>query len=633
MHRNRWFLLLTSLILVAVLCVSAFAIDRAAIPEKYKWKTFYIYPSNEAWQAGIDSVHVWLTKLEAYKGTLAQRSGTKNEPNLASFTTLQERAGVELSRVLWHAYYNFQVDMADQVWTGRRDQSFALWSEFYERIAWLEPELLQIPKDTLLAWAAAYPALKPYQLQYADMFALRAHSLTEPEERILALASDMAGNANEIFTRMTSVDMDFPFITDEKGDSIQANFSGWREGLRSHPDRAFRERYFKALYGRYKTFSNTFAATITAQYKTDVFYARARKFDNTLQANLSPTFVPEEVYTNLIQTTRANLAPFQKYEAIRKRVLGLEHYKMWDSHVSLASAIDKRSTWEEAAAIVAESVKPLGPQFAAEVRRVLDPNNRFVDPFTSPGKITGAWSHNSVDEPACMIFNFDYEKGLTADGVTTIAHEVGHTMHANYTKQAQPISLRGDVSLTSEVPSTTGEALLNMKLLDDARAEYKRANGVAKEAARQKLIYLLDQMLMNGRDAFFREVMFAEWELKAHQMAENNESITQEGLTALYAGLLKDYYGPVLESDELTDIFWAVLPHFYLGYYVYSYAVGDVAATALATGIRAEYAGDKTQHGTTERYLNYLKSGTSKHGIDLLKDAGVDFTTSAPIEA
>lgn len=627
-------LLLLSLLAVAALSVTAQAIERSEIPDKYKWREDYIYPSAAVWEKAFDAIRGQLDQMEAFKGTLAAKTGSEGAKNLIAFFGINEKAEVEISRVIWFAYYNFQVDMRDPEWISRRDNAFALASEYYQRLVWVEPELLTISKDTLLHWADSYPELKAYHLKFSDMFALRAHSLSEPEERIIALSGELFGGPNDIYTNMTSVDMDWPEIVDENGVAVKASASGWREGWRSYPDRETRRKYYQAFMGRFLNFGNTYAATIAAQYKADVYYARARNFDNTLQANLSPTFVPEEVFTNLIQTTRMNLSPLHRYESIRKRELGLDSYTIWDDYVALGKAAEeKRLTWEEASQTVVDAVAPLGKQYVADAKVLLDPVNRFADPFTSPGKIGGAWSHNSLDEPARMIFNFDYEKGLNFDNVTTIAHELGHSVSANYTMKTQPVPLRGEMNLISEVPSTTNETFLYMKELENARAEYKRAKGAAKEAARQNLIYLLDQVLGDGRNGFYRQIMFAEWEREAHKLAEEGAPITQESLTNLFAGLQRDYFGPAMESNEFSDIGWASVPHFYLGYYTYSYAVGGVAAMKLATDIRAEADGDKTKRGSLARYQKFLAAGSSEHAMDQLKAAGVDFSTAAPVEA
>ena len=633
MLRFRFLLPLAASLLTCVLSRSAYALDRSAIPDKYKWKTEHIFPSVEAWQNAMQSVRADIDSQASYQGTLTARRGVEGAQNLIAYNRLSEKNTVALSRISSYAVLNYMVSIEDPVWSSRFQQASDLSVYASEKLAWQDPELLKIPKDTLLKWTNEYPELKAYRQRYENLFALQAHTLSEPEEHILALAGNITGSTEDIFTKLVNVDMDFPTIVDDKGDSISTNYAGWRESWRAHPNRRVREDYSHAVFRKYDRYGNSFAAMIAAQYKKDVFLAKARKYDNTLQAALMPSFIPEEVYLNLIQTIHAHLEPLHKYEAIRKRVLGVEHYTLWDDFVGLAPVGENKCrTWEDGVAIVTDALKPLGEKYDSDLVRVLDPAEGWVDPFTNPGKLAGAWSHAVPDASSYMLFNFDYEKDLSSEQVSTIAHEAGHTLNANYVQQNQPIPLRDGNTLTGEIPSTINEVFLSMKLLDDARSAYQRATGKEKERERQKLISLLDSELNSGREGIFREVMFAEWELKAHKLAEEGKPITQENLCELWADLAAQFYGPVVEHDKLSNMFWAAYPHFYMGYYVYSYAVGGIASYALAHNIRAEFSGDRAKRGSTERYLNFLKAGSTKHPVELLQDAGVDMTTPAPIE-
>lgn len=633
MLRFRFVLPLAASLLTCVLLSSAFALDRSAIPDKYKWKTEHIFPSVESWQNAMQTVRADIDSQASYQGTLATKHGPEGAQNLIAYDRLNEKNTVALSRISSYAVLNYMVSIDDPVWSSRFQQVADLSVYASEKLAWQDPELLKIPKDTLLKWTSEYPELKPYRQRYENLFALQAHTLSEPEEHILALAGDITGSTEDIFTKLVNVDMDFPTIVDDKGDSIPTNYAGWRESWRAHTNRRVREDYSHAVFRKYTRYGNTFAAMIAAQYKKDVFLAKARKFDNTLQATLMPSFIPEEVYLNLIATIHSHLEPLHKYEAIRKRVLGVEDYTLWDDFVVMAPVGEnKYRTWEEGVAIVTDALKPLGKEYGSDLARVLDPANGWVDPFTNPGKMGGASSHSVLDTSSYMLFNFDYERDLTSEQVATIAHEAGHTLRAVYVQQNQPIPLRAGNTLTGEIPSTINEVFLSAKLLDDARAAYKRATGKEKERARQKLISLLDIELNSGREGIFREVMFAEWELKTHKLAEEGKPITKENLCELWADLAAQFYGPAMEHDGLSNMFWAAYPHFYMGYYVYSYAVGGIASYALAHNIRAEFSGDRTERGSTERYLNFIKAGSTKHPVELLKDVGVDMTTPAPIE-
>jgi oligoendopeptidase F len=339
------------------------------------------------------------------------------------------------------------------------------------------------------------------------------------------------------------------------------------------------------------------------------------------------------VYENLVKTTRANLAPMHKYNEIRKRVLGVDHLRDWDYYVGLAAGEEKRYSWEQAVAMVADALTPLGTEYLKDIRYALDPHNGWVDAYANDGKRGGAYSASTYGVHPYMLYNFDYKKGLTLEDATTIAHEVGHSMHTWYSEKNQPYPNKDYVIFNAEVASTTNETLMAMKLLDQARKDYQKAKAEAKARAKQNLIALLEQNIDAGRGSFYRQVMFATWEWEAHKMGEADQPMTAESFSKLYENILKEWQGPTAEFEDVSWVSWATIPHFYRGYYVYTYATSYCAAVTLAQEIRAESLGDKKFTGTRDRYLTYLKSGSSKHPVELLKDAGVDMTTPAPIEA
>jgi oligoendopeptidase F len=619
-------------------CASAPAIDRASIPDQYKWKTELIFPSIEAWQRATQSTREEIDRLAEFQGTLSTKLGSEGAANLISYNRLKEKNTISLWKIMMYAEVNHWVAVDDSALSSRYQLAADLMSYAGEKFAWEKPELLKISRDTLLNWTETYPDLKPYWQPYSNMFALQAHTLSEPEERILSLALGITGsvdvnspmrNAAETFA---NADMDFPAFVDENGDSVRPSYGSWRDVWRTSTNQQIREDCARAVFGKYNTYGNTLAALLATQYKTDVFLARVRHYNGTLQAALAPSFIPDTVYLNLIQGVRAGLKPMYRYEAIRKRALGLEHYTLWHDFVSLGSAGDEKGkTWEESAAIVVEALKPLGEQYERDLAKILDPKSGQVDVFTSHGKLAGSAFYAVADAPAYMRFNFNYEKGLLSENVSGIAHEAGHCLNCKYTESNQPLPLQDLNSLTIETPSSINEAFLAMKQIADARAVYQRATGTEREEARQRLIYLIDSHLIWCRDVY-RLTMFAEWELRAHKLVEDGTPITKQSLSKLWSELTTEYYGPAMEQDELSNVFWAAYPHFYYGYYIYSYAVGEMASIALAQNICAEYQGNETKRGSTERYLNFLKAGSTKHPVELLQDAGVDMTTAAPIE-
>ena len=476
------------------------------------------------------------------------------------------------------------------------------------------------------------PLCRPYRKSYEDMYALQAHTLSEPEEQILAVAGNITGSAAEVYGKMTNVDMRWDSIADENGERCRSPTKAGRAGACT-PTAACARRISTSLFGGYKGFENTMAALTAANFKKDVFLARSRKYDNTLQSALNSVFVPEAVYITLVNTTRTHAAPFHKYEAVRKRVLGLAdlpslgllresvHGERSSLHVG-----KERGDGEEA-------LRPLGKTYVEDITHGLDTRSGWVDVYANDNKRGGAYSSSTYGIHPYMLYNFDSEKGMTLEDVTTVAHEVGHAMHTYYSEKTQPFVNRDYAYFNAEVASTTNETIFSMKLLDDARAAYRKAKGKEKEAAKRHLIYLLDQNISSARGSFVRQTLFADWEWQAHKMAEDGQPMTAESLSKLYGDLLSEYYGAAINYGELSHREWARIPHFYRGYYVYTYATSYAAAVALAKDIRAEAAGDSKKKGATARYLNYLKSGSSKHPVELLKDAGVDMTTPAPIES
>jgi oligoendopeptidase F len=314
-------------------------------------------------------------------------------------------------------------------------------------------------------------------------------------------------------------------------------------------------------------------------------------------------------------------------------MLGVDHYRHWDYYVGLIDVEEPRYSWEEGVTMVLEALAPLGSDYVKDIALGLDPKNGWVDVYASSGKRGGAYSSSCYQIHPYMLYNFDYEKGLTLEDISTIAHEGGHSMHTFYSEKTQPYPTKDYVIFNAEVASTVNEALMSMKLLDEMRAAYKNAKGKDKEAAKNQLISLLEQNINSCRGTFYRQTMFAAWELEANKLGEQSQPMTSESFNEIYEKLIKEFHGSAAEYEDLSNYSWSRIPHYYRGYYVYTYATSYAAAVALATDIRAEAAGDKSKKGAAERYLTYLKSGSTKHPVELLTDAGIDMTTPAPIKA
>ena len=631
MHCRR--LLFLMFVIMGVWTMAASAVERDKIKDLYKWKPEHIYSSVAKWEADMKAIRTGVDELAAYKGKFAGAEAKDPVKSLIAFNKLSEALEAKLERVAVYVSFNFHVNMGDPDWSGRQQRIGDMFTDFGQKLAWVEPELLTIPRETMVQWVDQNPELASYRKRYEDMYALEEHTLSEPEEKLLALSGKITGTSGDVFSKFTDVDMRFGWILDENGDSVEVTDAGWTS-WRTHSDRRVREDYFKAVWNEYDKYGNTFAALMAGNIKKDIFLATARNYPSTLNRAMKQSFIPEAVYTTLVETTRKNTAPLHKYDAIRKRMLGVDHYRHWDYYVSLVQEGDEqRYTWEQGVEMVADALHPLGTQYVKDVQMALDPKNGWSDVYASQGKRGGAYSSSAYGVHPYMLYNFDYEKGMTLDDVSTVAHEVGHSMHTYYSEKNQPFPLRDYAIFNAEVASTTNETLFAMKALDEARTAYAKAEGADKEQAKQRLIYLLEQNINGVRDTYYRQVMFATWEWEAHKLGEESKPMTRESFNEIYSNLLKEWHGEAAEYEAVSGNTWCQVPHFYRGYYVYAYATSYAAAVALARDIRAEDSGDPAHKGATEKMMNYLKSGSAKHPVQLLADAGVDMTTSAPVES
>ncbi|MCX6640898.1 MAG: oligoendopeptidase F [bacterium] len=625
---------------ICLLCILALSLNafgkgaktRSDIPDKYKWQPSHIYANLEAWQKDFDALKAGVDKLAAFKGSFAGDKATNPAQALIDFNKISEDAWKKFERAWTYVNFNADVDLANPDWSGRDQQMQMLAVEYGQALAWVDPEILQIPQATMHKYIESNKELEAYRKSYDDLYAKQEHVLTEPEERILALSGNVVGAPSETYGKLTDVDMRWPSILDEKGDSIVVNDAAW-VSWRTNPDRRIRRDFFNTLFSGYKQFGNTMAALMNGNVQKNVYFTRARKYETTLQAALSGNFIPEQVYINLVETTKKNTAPLHKYNEVRKRLMGVDTLRHWDYYASVIDLPEDRYTWEQGVAMVTDALKVLGPQFNADITKGLNPGSGWVDVYTSQSKRGGAYSSGCYGIHPYMLYNFDVDKGLNIDDVSTIAHEVGHSMHSYYSEKTQAFPNKDYAIFNAEVASTTNEAIFNQKALDEARATYQKAKGDAKKVAKQKLMALLENNISGARDTFYRQTMFASWEWEVNKLGEAGEPITSEALSDIYLNLYKTWQGPAMDFTDLSAVEWMYIPHFYRSYYVYSYATSYAAAIALASDIMAEAGGDKAKKGARDRYITYLQSGSSKHPVELLKDAGVDMTTPAPIEA
>ncbi|KTR57962.1 oligopeptidase PepB [Exiguobacterium indicum] len=567
------------------------------------WNLESIYATNEAWEEEFESVKAMLPLLVEYKGRLGQSAETLYEG-----LQLRDEVSRRLYKLYTYAHMRYDENTADSFYQAMNDRARTLASQIGATLAFMTPELLAVPESTIEMYLNENPDLAMYRHAFDELNQEREHVLTEAEEAILAKAGEVLGQSGTTFGMLNNADLTFPKIKGEDGEETELTHGRFITFLESS-DRSVREAAFKAMYGTYAKYTNTLASTLAGSVKKDNFYADVRKFPSARAAALHGNAIPESVYDGLVEAVHEHLPLLHRYVALRKRVLGLDELHVYDMYTPLVSEVEMKVSYEEAKQLMVEGLAPLG----AEYKHILEEglSERWVDVRETRGKRSGAYSSGAYDTQPFILMNWQDN----INNLFTLAHEFGHSVHSYYTRKSQPYPY-GDYSIfVAEVASTTNEALLNDYLLK-------------KVTDRKEKLYLLNNQLETFRGTLFRQTMFAEFEHAIHDAARLGQSLTPEFLTSTYYALNQKYFGEEIVLDEEIGLEWARIPHFYYNYYVYQYATGISAAAALTDQILEE------GQPAVERYINnFLKAGSSDYPIEVLKAAGVDMTTKAPVEA
>lgn len=581
--------------------------SRHQIEERYKWKLSDIFPDWEAWQSGYDELERRIGEYSALRGTL----GSGPDALLAAF-----RLGDELGQLAFRVYYYaslcYDEDQRDNTVNARRQSVQILLARWKEAASWFNPELLQIPLETLRGWMDEREELARYRFAIEDLFRQQAHVLDEAGEALLSLVGRFAHAPSDAYSALTTADARFPTITLSTGETVTVSYSQYRAILATNRVQADRAAAYEALYGTYAASLNTYAALYTAVCERDWFNARARRYSSTIEAALDSDNIPVAVVENLIASARANTAPFQRYHRLRKRTLGLEKYHLYDQTIPLVN-LDRRYAYDETLSWIVDSVEVLGADYQERTRKAFE--QRWIDVYENEGKRSGAYSAPVHGVHPYMLLNFND----TLDAVFTLAHEMGHSMHTLLAHERQPFIYSDYSIFVAEVPSTLSEALLLEYMLARTTDPLERA-------------VLLQHGIDNIVGTFYTQVIFADFELQAHRLVERNQPITADVLSGIYQSLLDDYYGDSLDPEPLAAITWARIPHFYNSpYYVYQYATCFAAAAKLAEQLLAG-AGEEGA-AARERYIELLASGSSNHPMELLRRAGIDLGRPDTVEA
>lgn len=578
--------------------------DRAKIPDKYKWNLADLYPSDDAWRAAKEKLVVEIPKLGAFKGTLGS-----SPARLLEAVETANRVGKDLQRVYVYASMMSDQDTRISKYQGMQQEMQQIAAKFGEQLAFAEPEILKIDKATLDKWIAQEPRLQTYRHYLDDIQRRRPHTLTDAEERLLAASSLAAGTGSSAYNIFSNADFPYPTVTLSDGKSVKLDASAFSL-YRGVPNREDRKKVMDAFFSALGQYKGTFGALLNGQVQSNEFYANARRYKNAQEAALHGPNVPVSVYTRLVEGVNQGLPTFHRYLQLRKKMMGLSDLHYYDLYAPLVATADLTYTPEESEKHVLASLAPLGSEYVAAVRRAF--NERWIDLLPSEGKRSGAYSNGAAyDVHPYMLINFN---GKYND-VSTVTHELGHTMQSYLSNKNQPFHLASYPIFVAEVASTFNEALLIDYMLKTINDDSARLS-------------LLGNYLEGIKGTVFRQTQFAEFEQRIHQMAEKGEPLTGESLGKAYLEITRKYYGHdknICIVDEYVQHEWAFIPHFYLNFYVFQYATSFTASAALSEKV---LAGDPA---ATKRYLAFLSAGGSKYPIDLLKDAGVDMTTDEPL--
>jgi oligoendopeptidase F len=581
--------------------------ERTAIPGRYKWDLAAICRDWDDWTALYRELADGIERLKAFEGTLGRSGGQL----LAAFQA-QDAVGALMYRVWYYASLQYDQDQRDNEVNARRQQVQILFAKHQQAVSWFNPELLAIPADTVRAWMDASPELAVYRFAIESLWHEQEHVLDADGERLMSYSGRFNGIPYDAYAALTTADMKFPSITLSTGGAVTLSYGQYRAILETNRNQDDRAHAYRAFHESYAASLNTYAALYNGVLQRDWFHARARGYRSTLDAALHGNNIPTSVVENLIHEAKAGVEPLRRYHRLRRRVLGVERYKLYDVFVPLAQH-DARYTYDEVLDWITASVAPLGREYQESVRRAFE--GGWIDVFENAGKRHGAYSAPVYGSHPYMLLNYNE----TLDAVFTLAHEMGHSMHTLLSHRAQPFVYAGYTIFVAEVPSTLSEALFLDFMLERARSREERA-------------VLLQHAIDSIASTFFTQVLFADFELQAHRLVEQDEPVTAAGLNDIYARLLREYYGDVLDEEELSRVTWARIPHFFsTPYYVYQYSTCFASTARLMQDIRSA---DPVRRGdAVHRYLQLLEAGGSDYPIALLQRAGVDLTRPDTVRA
>ncbi len=577
---------------------------REEIDEKYKWNLTDIYKSDDDWEKDFNWVDENIKNYSKFEGKLSDSAD-----NLLACFKFDEEIGSKLERMYLYSMLAKDSDMSVSKYQGMDDRIKSLSTKVMTASSFLKPELLKIEQDKLLGMINSLPELKIYLHSINDLLRFKSHTLDKEKEELLAMAGEIAQVPYNTYSIFTNADLQFPKVEDDKGNDVEISHARFYSALYSK-DRTYRERAFKAYLTAFKNNANSISTLFNGNLKANIFFARARKYNSAREAALHKNNIPVSVYDNLIEAINNNFEPMYRWASLKKKLLGINELHPYDSYVTLFDQkLEKKYSYDEAKKIVIKSLKVMGEEYLTSIQKAFD--NRWIDVYETKAKRSGAYSSGTTYgvHPYVLLNWTDM-----LNDVFTLAHEMGHNMHSYYTGLNQPYIYANYSIFLAEVASTFNENLLLDYLIEHAESKAEK-------------LFLLEKYLNNITTTVYRQVMFAEFESLTHSKVEKGEALTPDTLCLLYKDIYKKYWGPEMVIDEEETYTWARVPHFYYNFYVFQYATGFAASEALAAKVKSE------GKPAVEKYLNFLKSGSSDYAINVLKKAGVDMNSLEPVLA
>lgn len=566
-----------------------------------RWNLREMFATDDDWRKTLSSTMSMVDILAARKGKLADSAA-------ALWETAQQYEAIQknLEALFVFAHSNFDQNMSDSTAKALFESASNSATQIGEKLSFMAPELMAHTMEEFQSFCQEKPELKLYEFFAKDFFDQKEHILSAEMENLMVRMGDLGGSFQKIFNDLAVNDIEFPELTSPEGEKVKVCEAEYGRAL-TNPDAGYRNEFYNALLGGYGKHINTITSTYYGSVKHDVFNAKSHNYSSARNRAMSVNHIPEPVYDNLVSTVRKNTEPLHRYITLRKKALGLETYHFSDMMVSLVKDVDRKYSYEEACDLVLKATAVLGEDYTALLKQAMD--NRWIDVYPAPNKRSGAYSTGAYrPHHPYVLLNFNG----TLDSVFTLAHELGHSLHSFFSNREQPFIYADYTIFCAEVASTLNEELLSRYLYEHSQSNEEKA-------------MLLCKKLDDIRGTFYRQTMFADFELQTHQMVEKGQPLLPDGLCGLHKDLNELYYGPDLEVDSFLSYEWARIPHFYRAFYVYQYATGISAALGIAKRIFS--LGDEA----VKDYRKFLTTGGSDHSIELLKIAGVDMASPQPV--